>query len=538
MKMNSSFNADIKNQNLNLEENENIDEEKNNSDSKSEPIKKYIFNSKKGLQLLKINSQENMEYLQNNEEDENNNEENENIEKKEEEHNKTDNLNNLQEETPRLTPEEKEKIEYESLLKTHNKLKYNLVKICNQIESNLNLIYFQPQNLNEASNKTQPYNSITSQITETIKKNKNVYQEIKEYKKKADEIQIELEIALKMNKVLEIESLYAEKEKQYKELEEENKSLNKVRNHQIKGLEEYQNKVLKRQELNNINQKINRLKSEIKKQREEYKMNESRYKGQLSKIDVINKRCQIIRENINYKKKEKLKEIEIFNKYITSDIKENIENDNDNIIKLKEIYKEKYDNFHSDEKEYQLAIKQQEKNKEKLQKDIDILKIKINENLRNIIINQEKEKELLKRTNLKEKKLNLFNNNNKKKFINSYSYDNNTFLTGNNYNFSNNNPNFLLNQINNRYENTSLENKDKKFKYQPFNSNTRKNKKIPFDINKFMDDIQNRNDSNIPNEYDNPTLFEIENLKSEIQKTLSKNKKNEKTFKRILLKDD
>ena len=538
MKMNSSFNADIKNQNLNLEENENIDEEKNNSDSKSEPIKKYIFNSKKGLQLLKINSQENMEYLQNNEEDENNNEENENIEKKEEEHNKTDNLNNLQEETPRLTPEEKEKIEYESLLKTHNKLKYNLVKICNQIESNLNLIYLQPQNLNEASNKTQPYNSITSQITETIKKNKNVYQEIKEYKKKADEIQIELEIALKMNKVLEIESLYAEKEKQYKELEEENKSLNKVRNHQIKGLEEYQNKVLKRQELNNINQKINRLKSEIKKQREEYKMNESRYKGQLSKIDVINKRCQIIRENINYKKKEKLKEIEIFNKYITSDIKENIENDNDNIIKLKEIYKEKYDNFHSDEKEYQLAIKQQEKNKEKLQKDIEILKIKINENLRNIIINQEKEKELLKRTNLKEKKLNIFNNNNKKKFINSYSYDNNTFLTGNNYNFSNNNPNFLLNQINNRYENTSLENKDKKFKYQPFNSNTRKNKKIPFDINKFMDDIQNRNDSNIPNEYDNPTLFEIENLKSEIQKTLSKNKKNEKTFKRILLKDD
>ena len=53
-----------------------------------------------------------------------------------------------------------------------------------------------------------------------------------------------------------------------------------------------------------------------------------------------------------------------------------------------------------------------------------------------------------------------------------------------------------------------------------------------------MDDIQNRNDSNIPNEYDNPTLFEIENLKSEIQKTLSKNKKNEKTFKKILLKDD
>ena len=45
--MNSSFNADIKNQNLNLEDNENIDEEKNNSDSKSEPIKKYIFNSKK-----------------------------------------------------------------------------------------------------------------------------------------------------------------------------------------------------------------------------------------------------------------------------------------------------------------------------------------------------------------------------------------------------------------------------------------------------------------------------------------------------------
>ena len=536
--MNSSFNADIKNQNLNLEDNENIDEEKNNSDSKSEPTKKYIFNSKKGLQLLKINSQENMEYLLNNEENENNNEENENIEKKEEEYNKTNNLNNLQEETPELTPEEKEKIEYETLLKTYNKLKYNLVKICNQIESNLNLIYFQPQNLNEASNKTQPYNSITSQITETIKKNKNVYQEIKEYKKKADEIQIELEIALKMNKVLEIESLYSEKEKQYKELEEENKSLNKVRNHQIKGLEEYQNKVLKRQELNNINQKINRLKSEIKKQREEYKMNETRYKGQLSKIDVINKRCQIIRENINYKKKEKLKEIEIFNKYITSDIKENIENDNDNIIKLKEIYKEKYDNFHSDEKEYQLAIKQQEKNKEKIQKDIEILKIKINENLRNIIINQEKEKELLKRTNLKEKKLNLINNNNKKKFINSYSYDNNTFLTGNNYNFSNNNPNFLLNQINNRYENTSLENKDKKFKYQPFNSNNRKNKKIPFDINKFMDDIQNRNDSNIPNEYDNPTLFEIENLKSEIQKTLSKNKKNEKTFKRILLKDD
>ena len=538
--MNSSFNEDIKNQNLKLEDNEIIDEEKNNSDSKSEPTKKYIFNSKKGLQLLKINTQENMEFLQNSddENESNNKEEKENIENREED-NKIDNINNVKEEIPQLTSEEKEKIEYETILKTYNKLKYNLVKICNEIENNLNLIYFHPPNVSGVSNKTQPYNSITSQITETIKKNKNVYQEIKEYKKKAEEIQTELEIALKMNKVLEIESLYSEKEKQYKELEEENKSLNKVRNHQIKGLEEYQNKVLKRQELNNINQKINRLKNEIKKQKEEYKMNESRYKGQLNKIDVINKRCQIIKENINYKKKQKLKEIEIFNKYITTDIKENIENENDDIIQLKEIYKEKYDNFHSDEKEYQLAIKQQEKNKEQLQKDIEILKIKINENLRNIIINQEKEKELLKRTNLKEKKQNLFKNNNiKKKYINSYSYDNNTFLTGNNYNFSNNNTNFLLNQINNRYENTSLENKNKISNYQPFNYKYKKNKKIPFDINKFMNDIQNRNENNVPNEYENPTLFEIENLKNDIQKTLSKNKKNEKTFKRILLKDD
>ena len=262
--MNSSFNEDIKNQNLKLEDNDIIDEEKNNSDSKSEPTKKYIFNSKKGLQLLKINTQENMEFLQNNDENESKNEEKENIENKEEDK-KTDNLNNVKEEIPQLTPEEKEKKEYETLLKTYNKLKYNLVKICNQIENNLNLIYFNSSNINEVSNKTQPYNSITSQITETLKKNKNVYQEIKEYKKKAEEIQIELEIALKMNKVLEIESLYSEKEKQYKELEEENKSLNKVRNHQIKGLEEYQNKVLKRQELNNINQKINRLKNEIKK---------------------------------------------------------------------------------------------------------------------------------------------------------------------------------------------------------------------------------------------------------------------------------
>jgi len=274
-------------------------------------------------------------------------------------------------------------------------------------------------------------------------------------------------------------------------------------------------------------------------------MNESKYKGQLSKIDVINKRCQIIRENINYKKKEKLKEIEIFNKYITSDIKENIENDDDNIIKLKEIYKEKYDNFHSDEKEYQLAIKQQEKNKEKLQKDIEILKIKINENLRNIIINQEKEKELLIRTNLKEKKENQMNNNinyNKKKNKNLFSYDNNTFLTANNYNLLNNNDStkFLLNEINNRYKNSLFENNinNKKSKYQPFNSNIRKNKKLPFEINKFIDDNQNINDLSIPNEVDNPTLFEIEKLKNEIQKTLNKNKKNEKTFKRILLKDD
>ena len=273
--MNSSFNEDIKNQNLKLEDNEIIDEEKNNIDSKSEPTKKYIFNSKKGLQLLKINTQENMEFLQNSddENESNNNEEKENIENREED-NKTDNINNVKEEIPQLTPEEKEKIEYETILKTYNKLKYNLVKICNEIENNLNLIYYQPPNVNEGSNKTQPYNSITSKLTETIKKNKNVYQEIKEYKKKAEEIQTELEIALKMNKVLEIESLYSEKEKQYKELEEENKSLNKVRNHQIKGLEEYQNKVLKRQELNNINQKINRLKNEIKKQKEEYKMNE------------------------------------------------------------------------------------------------------------------------------------------------------------------------------------------------------------------------------------------------------------------------
>ena len=97
----------------------------------------------------------------------------------------------------------------------------------------------------------------------------------------------ELDIALTMNKIIDYESLLKEKELIFQELKKENLALNIIKENQIEKIEEYNQKVYHREEINTINEKILSLKEEIKKQKDTLKESEERAKDQTKEIISI-----------------------------------------------------------------------------------------------------------------------------------------------------------------------------------------------------------------------------------------------------------
>ena len=298
----------------------------------------------------------------------------------------------------------KQKIDFKDSIERHNKLQSSLLNICAQIEKSLYNMYYpeekETKSIANLSKKTNPFNSTYSQNLDEnffqIHKNKEKLSNkefqklINLYKEKIKDLKSELDVALTMNKIIQYESLVKEKENIYEELKKENIALNIVRDNQIEKIEEYNEKVIQRDEINSINEKITSLKLDIKKQKENLNLNQNRIKEQIKDIISIQNKIKLINENISYKKKQKIKNFD------------NNDNNEDNNIdsmtdihidSMKKQFEEKHNEFLIKEQEYKIIIKDQEIEKQRLKSEID----KINENIKkskyNLIMAERKRKD-------------------------------------------------------------------------------------------------------------------------------------------------
>ena len=472
-----------------------------------------IENKKKEIEVIEEKDEEkNKEINEKNKE----NEEKENISTT-----NNDDSNSLEDELKKqmnnreIIEKKNEEKNFENSLQTHDKLKSYLINICVKIEKGFDLIYYpherESSSVANISVKTNPFHSINSQILNgnfikinntPIQEKENISQKdfqknLNYLKEKIKEMRSELDIALTMNKIIDYESLLKEKELIFQELKKENLALNIIKENQIEKIEEYNQKVYHREEINTINEKILSLKEEIKKQKDTLKESEERAKDQTKEIISIQNKIKLIKENIEYKKKQKVKDIE-------NKDEDKTENTSDlHLDDMKKEYEDKHNDFLIKEQEYKIIIKEQEIEKQRLKQEID----KLNENI-------------------KQSKHNLFLSEKKRK---DYSYDlgiiKKAILQKKDEIKKKKSPskNKLLGKNTHSAINILSKNKQFKKNYVPFNMNNKRIITKPFNINKFMDKVEkhSRNSNNLTK---NPTLKLIESLKFDIQSVMNKDK--------------
>ena len=138
---------------------------------------------------------------------------------------------------------------------------------------------------------------------EDDKENEEILKKIREYKIKTKELQKEVEIIMKLNKVAEQEGILEVKQNYLNQLKYENKSLKNVKEIQEKALNEFNSKTNKRQELKSVMEKIKKMKEEIKIKKDYLKITDDKIKGQMNKIKEMEKNNNTIKNNIDITKK-------------------------------------------------------------------------------------------------------------------------------------------------------------------------------------------------------------------------------------------
>lgn len=365
---------------------------------------------------------------------------------------------------------------------TYIKLKNDLVQICQKIEDSFNLITVKSPIIKKEKEEISP--QVKNEVDD-------INQIINSYKSKTKDIELQLEAVYKMGRILEIEKELLTKEKEYNQLKNENDTLNSIRMHHVKGLEEYQNKILKRNEVIALTEKIKKIKEEAKIKRNYSRTTEAQIKGQINQIKVLETKINIIKENIEYKKMQQMKEIE---KNIKKSENENLQDDlkdENDPEKLSQIAKMNEDNYYQFEFEYKKAIEEQRTKIERIKDEIKILTIKIKEIDQQRKIHDLKKKEIKKREELIQMQKQQQHINFKKNF-NKISHN--------------------IHHSNSKYDKVNFSMKNK------YNNK-------PFEINKILNE---QNSQNLLQNSSNKdvTLVQIEQLKSDIEKAINQNEQN------------
>ena len=369
---------------------------------------------------------------------------------------------------------------------TNEQLKENLKIICNKIETVLS--EFKDIKENNVVNKTQQiyYNDPNSKIN-TINK----------LKQKIDSLQNSLDNLYDINKINKIESEIKKKISCIKKMSEEQSLLCDLIKNQKKDIDDYSSKFKENKEISEMRNKLNFAKEENHLKKESYIVLNAKVKGQMSKIDILEKQMNIIKQNIEYQKNKQKKEVEKSLNFEEDETEENYKNNLDNyLITEKMLISE----IGEEEKYFQNEIYQQNQ-------IIQNLKEKINQLY-------EYKKQLKKEGKIKKIKLLKYKSNEKDKTVKNF---------GNKYKTSGKSLDYKV-QINNI----------KKFSYKPGESpknstqlnniNIKVNNR-PFKAIKFNEIYKNINQQNYRNKNKNN-----DNIYSSFYENSLQSNKNEKTI--------
>ena len=233
-----------------------------------------------------------------------------------------------------------------SNVKEIREIKGKLKMICNKIEEALSELKETKEKNNSIKTTKTIYNDSNSKIN-TINK----------LKQKTISLQNTLENIYNISNINKIESEIKKKIKIINRLKEEQTLLNNLNKKQKKDIENYSSKFTENKEILEIKNKLNLIKEEYRIKKESYIILNSKVKGQMSKLDIMEKQINIIKQNIEYQKTKQKKEVE---KSINNEEEESNENKiNDNIESLENKEKIMIDEIANEERSFQIEIIQQ-----------------------------------------------------------------------------------------------------------------------------------------------------------------------------------
>ena len=282
-------------------------------------------------------------------------------------------------------------------------IKEKLKMICNKIEE----VLIEYKEMKEKNNNIRTtkifYNDSNSKIN-TINK----------LKQKTVSLQNSLENIYNISNINKIESEIKKKIKTVNKLKEEQILLSNFLKKQKKDIDNYSSKFTENKEIFEIKNKLNLIKEEYRIKKESYTILNAKVKGQMSKIDILEKQINIIKQNIEYQKNKQKKEVE---KSINNEEEENYDENNseDNVESLENKEQMIIDEIIDEEKNFQNEIFQQniiiENLKERFNKAIEY-QIKIKEKKKKEI-NLKKIKLIKQKNNEKNTKIKYLNKNGK-----------------------------------------------------------------------------------------------------------------------------
>ena len=282
-------------------------------------------------------------------------------------------------------------------------IKEKLKMICNKIEE----VLIEYKEMKEKNNNIRTtkifYNDSNSKIN-TINK----------LKQKTVSLQNSLENIYNISNINKIESEIKKKIKTVNKLKEEQILLSNFLKKQKKDIDNYSSKFTENKEIFEIKNKLNLIKEEYRIKKESYTILNAKVKGQMSKIDILEKQINIIKQNIEYQKNKQKKEVE---KSINNEEEENYDENNseDNVESLENKEQMIIDEIIDEEKNFQNKIFQQniiiENLKERFNKAIEY-QIKIKEKKKKEI-NLKKIKLIKQKNNEKNSKIKYLNTNGK-----------------------------------------------------------------------------------------------------------------------------
>lgn len=216
---------------------------------------------------------------------------------------------------------------------------------------------------------------------------------INSLKSQIDLLQKNLEDVYIIDKVNSMESDIKKKEKTKKNLQHEQVTLNNVLKMQTKSINEYMAKFSTTKELKLLSEQLKKVKEAYHNNKEKCNKSYNTIRIQKNKIDTLEKRCHIIKQNIEFYKRKQMKEVQN-NSKDNKKKEEEEENEEEDFAKMEEAEKKLINEINEEEKKYRIEINEQNDIAKNLTGEIKNLVFKIK------ILQQEKKMEEIKKKNM------------------------------------------------------------------------------------------------------------------------------------------